>query len=407
MELSRLNDRKMFLHKMPPSESPDWEMFTPRKVYSYLSNAPEIGMLNPVKDGLNHVLGQTMSIINQEARKVLHRTLEFKRLNHGYKRYHPLYGMQYMLDLLMKYHRHIGYNRRRMTVHVRHHAYLQQPFGSLVYAEDMSAGLSDTVNFLLPLAGRLVQFKRFMRNFERTCLEKEEKVSLSVLYFVDGSMNDTEHRTIFDAIAKKYPDTKLKWIGMEGRFSRALALSMGVAQHEKTSLLFFCDVDLEFDVGFLKRCRGNTVRNKQIYYPIVFSQFAPELAYRNEKKRSADEVFNFSKDAGFWRKYAFGITCQYRSDFESVGGLDTTIQGWGMEDVDLYDRFVLSDKHTVFRAPDPGIVHIYHPVTCDSKLTEKQLKMCYASKGQTYGSQRKIYEVLMEKGYFNKTVFSS
>jgi len=401
LELARLNDRKMFFHKMPASESPDWEMFTPRKVYSYESNAPEIGMLNPVKDGLNHVLGQTMSIINQEARKVLHRTLEFKRLNHGYKRYHPLHGMQYMLDLLMKYHRHIGYNRRRMTVHVRHHAYLQQPFGSLMYAEDASLGAGVAVNFLLPLAGRLIQFKRFMENFEKTFLDVDEKVSLSILYFADGSLNDTEHRTIFDATAHKYPNTKLKWISMEGRFSRALALSMGVAQHDKTSLLFFCDVDLEIDTGFLKRCRSNTVRNKQIYYPIVFSQFAPELAHRNEKKQP---VNFFSKDMGFWRKYGFGITCQYRSDFDSVGGLDTTIQGWGMEDVDLYDRFVSSEKHVVFRAPDPGIVHIYHPVKCDAKLTENQLKMCYASKGQTYGSQWKIYEVLVERGYFNKTI---
>lgn len=101
-DLARMNDYKNFQQKMAKDEAPDWEMFTPRKVYSCDKNSPEIGMLNPTKDGLNHVLGQTMSIINKEARKVLHRTLEFKRLNHGYKRYHPLYGMQYMLDLLMK-----------------------------------------------------------------------------------------------------------------------------------------------------------------------------------------------------------------------------------------------------------------------------------------------------------------
>lgn len=101
-DLARMNDYKDFQQKMPKEEVPDWEMFTPRKVYSYDKNSPEIGMLNPTKDGLNNVLGQTMTIINKEARKVLHRTLEFKRLNHGYKRYHPLYGMQYMLDLLMK-----------------------------------------------------------------------------------------------------------------------------------------------------------------------------------------------------------------------------------------------------------------------------------------------------------------
>ncbi|XP_066925648.1 chondroitin sulfate synthase 1-like [Clytia hemisphaerica] len=400
-KLARLKDRKMFNQKMLPKEVPDWEMFTPRKVYSYQTNAPEIGMLNPVKDGLNHVLGQTMSIINKEARKVLHRTLEFKRLNHGYKRYHPRYGMQYMLDLLMKYHRHVGYNRRRMTVHVRHHAYLQQPFTSLMYAEDEQTRVQEPINFLLPLAGRLVQFKRFMGNFERICLHQEEKASLTILYFPDEGHNSTEHKIIFESLKEKYTRANLKWINMEGRFSRALALTVGVAQFDKTSLLFFCDVDLEFDSAFMERCRSNTILDQQIYYPIVFSQFDPEMA--NYKQEKPESVFYYSKDTGFWRKYAFGITCQYRRDFDLIGGFDTTIQGWGMEDVDLYDRFVLSEKHNVFRAPDPGLVHIYHPVQCDEKIAEKQLKMCYASKAQTYGSQNKIYEVLYDRGYFNQT----
>lgn len=402
-EFCRLNDRKMFHQKMSAKEAPDWEMFTPRKTYSYDSNAPEIGMLNPTKDGLNHVLGQSMSIINKEARKVLHRTLEFKRLNHGYKRYHPQYGMQYMLDLLMKYHRHIGYNRRRMTVHVRHHAYLQQPFGSLMYAEDMNQ-IVGTVNFILPLAGRLKQFKRFMKNFKQVCLDRDEKVSLTILYFPDQRINDTEHRLLFSAMKNEFPRYNLKWINMDGHFSRGLALTVGVAQHHKESLLFFCDVDLEFNHEFLSRCRGNTIVNKQVYYPIVFSQFAPEVAYRKDKK--PETPFFFSKDSGFWRKYAFGITCQYRSDFDLIGGFDTTIQGWGKEDVDLYDRFVLSDKHTVFRAPDPGLVHIYHPVSCDKNLAEMQLEMCDKSKTSTYGSQRKLYQILVENGFFNSSAES-
>ena len=74
-ELVALNDIKDFHQKMKKSEAPIWEMFTPRKVYSFTRNSPEIGMLSPYKDGMNMVLGQTMSIINQEARKV--RSLQF------------------------------------------------------------------------------------------------------------------------------------------------------------------------------------------------------------------------------------------------------------------------------------------------------------------------------------------
>lgn len=120
------------------------------------------------------------------------------------------------------------------------------------------------VNFLLPLAGRLVQFKRFMKNFERVCAKGEENASLTVLYFTEEGTNDTDHRTAFYAIRDKYPALKLKWIDMEGRFSRALALTMGASQFDKESLLFFCDVDLEFDNGFMERCRSNAALDKQV-----------------------------------------------------------------------------------------------------------------------------------------------
>lgn len=292
-----------------------------------------------------------------------------------------------------------------MTVHVRHHAYLQQPFGNLMFAQD-NIDFDNTVNFILPLTGRLPQFKRFLKNFENVCLRNSgttlsghtrEQVSLMVMYFAEQSP-EKEQKALFTQLKEKYPGVKMKWINMEGRFSRALALTVGAAQHGKSSLLFFCDVDLEFNAGFLSRCRGNTIKSKQVYYPIVFSQFAPEIAFRNEHR--PNNSFHYTEDAGFWREYAFGITCQYREDFDIIGGFDTTIQGWGMEDVDLYDRYVSSERHTIFRAPDPGLVHIYHEVSCDKKLAEKQLNMCYASKAQTYGSQRKLYEVLLDNDYF-------
>lgn len=115
-----------------------------------------------------------------------------------------------------------------------------------------------------------------MKNFERVCLSGEQNASLTLLYFTEeGTNNDTEHKTIFNAMADKYPALKLKWINMEGRFSRALALTMGASQFEKTELLFFCDVDLEFDDSFMDRCRSNALLDKQVssYIIVILSFF--------------------------------------------------------------------------------------------------------------------------------------
>jgi chondroitin sulfate synthase len=80
----------------------------------------------------------------------------------------------------------------------------------------------------------------------------------------------------------------------------------------------------------------------QVYYPIVFSQYDPTLICSNSL--SCDIKWtNFSSDLGYWRSFGYGIVSVYKKDLISVGGLDTSIKGWGKEDVDLYIKFVESN----------------------------------------------------------------
>ncbi|XP_001638185.2 chondroitin sulfate synthase 1 [Nematostella vectensis] len=393
-------DVRDFHSQLSVNYTESWDMFTATKFYSDLTlQPPETGMRNPLKDGLNHVLSQTMELINEEASKVLHRSLEFKKLNHGYIRIHPLFGAQYIMDMLMKYHRHIGHNRRRMTVHVRHHAYLQQPFGNLVYRAEPSTKRSKTIHFILPLAGRYSTFVRFMKTFESVCLNLRADVKLLIVYFPEVAESH-QHKSLIKKYQTRYPEAELLWIEAMGTFSRGLGLTLGANQFGKNSLLFFCDVDLIFSAGFLDRCRNNAALGKQVYYPMVFSQFDPNITYPGGYKEEYNFLFN--KNAGFWRTYAFGIVCMHSHDLKTVGGFDTTIQGWGLEDVDLYEKFIKHDEISVFRSADPGLVHIYHPVVCDANLVDRQLQMCHASKASGFASQTSVLKALISKGFVNR-----
>ena len=399
-EKTSLQGLRDFHHQLSTKYHEPWDMFTAQKYYSEATlQPPETGMRDPWKDGLNHVLGQTMGLINEEAKRVLHRSLEFKKLNHGYMRVHPLYGAQYVMDMLMKYHRHIGHNRRRMTVHVRHHAFLQQPFGNLVYRAEPSIKEIPPVHFILPLTGRIETFRRFMKNFDDVCLKRRENVKLLVVYFPSVSPPH-QHKEVMRYYQAKYPEAHLLWLEAIGDFSRGLALSLGANQFDRKALLFFCDVDLEFNAEFLHRCRKNTALGQQVYYPMVFSQFDSEVTFPN--KSNIQTSFDVDKDAGFWRAYAFGIVAVYNNDLRAVGGFDTTIQGWGLEDVDLYEKFVKSEEIAVFRAADPGLIHIYHPVICDPKLVDRQYAMCQGSKASGFGSQKSLVRVMLSKNYIKR-----
>lgn len=106
-------------------------------------------------------------------------------------------------------------------------------------------------------------------------------------------------------------------------------------------------------------------------------------------------------DAGYWRGFGYGLLCVYQSDFTSTGGFDTSIKGWGLEDVDLFGKFVqkstdgksdLAVTAKPFRAKDPDLVHVYHHSHCDVGLESKQLTMCLASRSSSIMSVSNLYK---------------
>ena len=83
------------------------------------------------------------------------------------------------------------------------------------------------------------------------------------------------------------------------------------------------------------------------------------------------------------------------SNYRRVGGFDLSIQGWGKEDVDFFEKAVKSDLE-VFRAPDRNLIHVYHGVGCDSELSGVQLTMCKGTKADTYAGTEQLAEFIYE-----------
>ncbi|XP_039615416.1 chondroitin sulfate synthase 3-like [Polypterus senegalus] len=417
---------------MERTEVIEWEFLTGRHLYSMAeSQIPRQGINSVLRTALDDVVLQVMEMINENS-KSRGRVIEFKEIQYGYRRVDPLHGAEYILDLLLLYKKHKG---RKVTVPVRRHAYLQQSFSRPFFLEQgdtdvkelVEAINSDSQSFsflssslkifspfqftestkemrergekkihiLVPLTGRYDIFVRFMENFEKTCLIPNQNVHLAIILVNGNSDPDGDkHMALMKDFQNRYPKAEMSVVPMTGDFSRGMALEMGSSQLENNTLLLFCDVDLIFKADFLQRCRDNTIQGEQVYYPIIFSQYDPKIVYRGGPPDDSD--FVFTKRSGFWRDYGFGISCMYKSDLTKVGGFDTSIQGWGLEDVDLFTK-VINSGLKVFRSQDVGIVHIYHSVHCDPNLDPKQYKMCLGSKSSTYASTMQLAEMWLEK----------
>ncbi|XP_050969556.1 chondroitin sulfate synthase 1 [Labeo rohita] len=423
----------MRFHPHQREEVLEWEFLTGKYIFSSSDGQPpRRGIDSSQKVALDDIIMQVMEMINANA-KTRGRVIDFKEIQYGYRRVNPMYGAEYVLDLLLLYKKHKG---KTMTVPVRRHAYLQQTFSKIQFLEDeemdarvlaarinqdsdslsflsnslkmlvpfklsSQAGVEQhepkekKINILVPLAGRYEIFVRFMANFEKICLIPNQNVKLLILLF--STDNNTERIKQIELMREyhmKYPKADMEIKPVSGPFSRALALEVGSAHFTNDSLLFYCDVDLLFTPDFLNRCRGNTVLGEQTYFPIIFSQYDPKVVYAG--KVPSDNHYVFTSKTGLWRHYGFGIVCVYKGDLVKAGGFDVSIQGWGLEDVDLFNKFVQSGIK-LFRSTDTGIVHVHHPVVCDPNLDPKQYKMCLGSKASSHGSTQQLAELWLEK----------
>lgn len=254
---------------------------------------------------------------------------------------------------------------------------------------------SKTVHIVLPLFNRLATFARFMDNYEAVCLqqanqndydEQAQRVTLTVVPF--GRATADRAADAVAGLAAKYPGARMTALPEPpgDSFARALALHIGAEQAAgppPDDLLFFVDVDMLWTAALLDRVRLNTVRGKSVYFPIVYSEYDPVVVYG---RATSPNHFLVNQDSGYWRQYGFGIVAVYKSDLTAAGGFNTTIRGWGNEDVDLFEKFVRARPAAIFRAADPDLVHVYHPVECDPKLPEPKAVMCTNTRFETYGN---------------------
>ena len=356
-----------------------FDSFTASAIYSVnkegIFNRPSRRPLGTRYKEHNEVLKFALHVYNGEV--VGRRNLTQANLDNGITRLDRLNGMKY--NLFFTASKPNQYHRMK----------IRRPFDNLELVDSVET--VDTskklINLILPLSGRLERFKTFLKRFADVCVKWDARVFLTVVYF--GEKGKEELRGMLQDFEGKEKFTDYKLIFAQRPFSRGAGLQKGVLAWEKgNNIMFFCDVDVLFTPDFLERCRLYTEPGKMVYYPIVYSLYNPNVVY-NGGVPPIESQLHVGKDNGFWRDFGFGMTCQYRNDFIASKGFDTTIEGWGKEDVRLYRQFIRMDV-AVIRATDRGIFHLYHPKHCDPVLSSKQYLDCLGSKAVTEGSHRQM-----------------
>jgi len=407
---------------------------------------------------------QLMEIINGYSR-ARGRVIDFKEILYGYRRISPVHGVDYILDLLLTYKKYRGKRmtvpvRRHVYIH-RPFSPLQlrvvsrstekalkdqqpnPPVPNAMLTESLESLKAKNVVMIVAVSGRFETFQRFLGSFTRSCLHftKDQKVkessgaedsvprnyslavelNLQLVVVLFGS--DQEKEKFLDLVkniresvleAEGHASCSIKVVQIDRDFSRGIALETGISQCSEGDLLFVIDVDMVFTANVIRTAHLNAIQGRQVYFPVIFSQYNPIFHYNvsfnsREKKspgatgRSRGELeYKLGIDDGYWREFGYGIAAFYKSDFRLAGGFDTSIKGWGKEDVNLFDRFIGHTNLTVFRAPDPELVHVFHETVCDLALEKSQYEMCLSSRDNNLGSAGNLMRYILERKNLTK-----
>jgi len=269
----------------------------------------------------------------------------------------------------------------------------------LVASDEMVPVHRDTVHIIVSLSQRIDAFQQFLQRFKQVAAQ-DNNVDLTVVYFGHDGLEKVQ--SLVREINTHLNSDRVHLLTNAGKFSRGYGLQIGADSLQNNSLLFMCDVDIVLTGSFLERCRIHSSLGHSVYYPIVFSLYKPaNIAQLQHTTASPDKPI-ITRDTGFWRDFGYGMTCQYRADFLSVGGFrDEVIRndsaaGWGLEDVRLYRKHLNSGRVTVVRATDPGIFHTWHEKSCPRSLPEDQYKACLRSRVLSEASHAQLGMLLLQ-----------
>ena len=347
--------------------------------YYYVSQTsnPVFEVAGELAEELQYVVKEAVQIINrQEAANY-----KLEKIVNGYLRYSGTRGREYILDLELSTNQNVI--QRRLNL-LRTH---QPQFVVLPDSDEKSR--TAVVNFVVPISHVKKRFDEFLLMYEELCLRTKENVRLILAVF--GREDETVVTEAVKEYGTKYPHMQYQIVSSNKKFSRGRALNLGMSVLSETDLAFICDVDMTVQPAFLSHCRMNTIRGKRVYFPEFFKYYNMDYVYRLNRPLVPPGI---EEKHGHWVTYGFGMLCIYKSDYDTVGGFDTTIEGWGGEDVNLIKK-VLKEKFEVMKAPDPALTHRYHDKQCSGELSPKQFKDCLSSRANGLAGRKQLAEYVL------------
>ncbi|XP_069384787.1 beta-1,4-N-acetylgalactosaminyltransferase 3-like [Paralichthys olivaceus] len=252
------------------------------------------------------------------------------------KRVDIVKGSRYLLELLLK-----DINGRLLRLSQYVYALIPQPELVLCNPVGFSWNPLATVHIIVPVKNQARWVYQLILEMEKVFKETGDTNFNLIITDYESTDMDVE-KALKSSSLHRY-----QYLKLSGNFQRSAGLQAGVDLIEdKHSIVFLCDLHLQFPTSMIDSIRKHCVEGYMAYTPIVMRLDcgATPLEAR-----------------GFWEVEGFGLLGIYKSDLDAVGGMNTKefTDRWGGEDWELLDRVIKSGME-VDRVYLRNFFHYFH-----------------------------------------------
>ncbi|KOX74915.1 Chondroitin sulfate synthase 2 [Melipona quadrifasciata] len=345
-------------------------------------------------------------------------TLKFNKLINGYQRFDASRGMDYILDLEFTDISTGKILKKRIEV--------CKPLGKVEILPVPYVTENTRINIILTVNSLNKQDAlNFLEQYAIDCIEKKYKTFLMMvlLYNFDSASKGkadiySEIKQYALLLAEKYKkqQSKITWLSIRlpnivtsvetNRLLNIAVTDLCVKKFAPESLILLVETGIQLRLDYLNRIRMNTISQYQIFSPIPFMEYHPDIAHINDIKQIDTDI---NRNHGRFDEYNFNNIAFYVKDYNTMRKtIETSIPiihsdrdissvlkfSQSIPIASLFEMFVSFSNLHVLRAIEPALKVRHKNVDCVDIIDNNNF--CTQSKNFYLGRRSQLARLILD-----------
>ena len=342
------------------------------------------------KEDVQDILKVSMTKLNEKYNNIF----TYRRLVNGYRRFDPLRGMEYKLDLALQ--------EKPKDIEVIKRVNLVRPLSYVEMIPMPYVTENVRVNMVLPVTFNIREgVVSFLDSYAHTCLDSGDNANLFVVFIYDKLQYKNTREDDFAVLksmisyyeSKYMNGARIAWTAIQSSSPTQFTIMDAISKKfQPEALLLLCTVGMQLSIDFLNRVRMNTIVGWQVFFPIGFWTYKPNLVYSEKPYPTTIEV---SPSSGHFDTMIYDHASFYNSDYMKARK-DMASSQKGLKVPDLYDMFLKHHNLHVFRAVEPALLVHYKEHVCSPSLEEEAYSRCLVSRSRGLASRSQLAMLIFE-----------